>query len=182
LKCTFALFEISVGKRSMNRIIMRLSSFFLLLPALILPGLIGASSALAQENKKSSAERKIPFNGTITTPCAEKSIRLNGEFQAQFSVTRDPSGDTFIKADFDAGGITALGITSGRKYQAQGTSHIDSRGPSPIEFTYVFNFVLNKVGTTDFLMGHAKFRINVNASGEATTEIIDVNIDCNKEG
>jgi hypothetical protein len=166
----------------MNRIIMRLSSFFLLLPALILLGLMGASSALAQENKKatSSAERKIPFNGTITTPCAEKSIRLDGEFQAQFSVTRDPSGDTFIKADFDAAGITALGITSGRKYQAQGTSHIDSRGPSPIEFTYVFNFVLNMVGSTDSLMGHAKFRINVNTRGEATTEIIDVNIDCNK--
>ncbi len=95
-------------------------------------------------------------------------------------MTRDPSGDTFIKADFDAQKITAIGVSSGSKYQAHGTSHFDSRGPSPIEFNYVFNFALNKLRSTDSLMGHVKFRIKVNARGEAATSIVDVSIDCNQ--
>jgi hypothetical protein len=159
-----------------------LSRSFLVALALLLLGLVAASSALAQRKTPDtpSTGRKIPFNRTVTTPCAEKTIRLNGEFQAQFSVTRDPSGDTFIKADFDAQMITAIGLSSGSKYQAHGTSHVDSRGPSPIEFNYVFNFALNKVRTTDSLMGHVKFRIKVNAKGEVTTAIVEVNIDCNQ--
>lgn len=149
--------------------------------SLFLIGLIGAPSALAQKKTPAtpSTGRKLPFNRTITTSCGEKTIRLNGEFQAQFSVTRDPSGDTFIKADFDAKGITATGVSSGSNYQAHGTSHFDSRGPSPIEFNYVFNFALNKVKSIDSLMGHVKFRIKVNAKGDATTTIVDVNVDCN---
>jgi hypothetical protein len=165
----------------MNRKVMRVCCFVLFLASLILLGLARPTSALAQESSRStsSADRKISFGRTITTPCAEKKVRLNGEFQAQFSVTRDPSGDTFLRADFDAGRITAFGVTSGRKYEVNGTSHIDSRGPSPTEFTYVFNFALNKVRSFDSLMGHAKFRIKVDARAQATTEIIEVIIDCN---
>ena len=158
-----------------------LSRSFLTLLALLLLGLGGASSALAQKKQPAtpSTGRKIPFNRTIVTSCAEKTIRLIGEFQAQFSVTRDPSGDTFMKADFNAQRITAVGLSTGSKYQAHGTSHFDSRGPSPIEFNYVFNFALNKVKSFDSLMGHVKFRIKVNAKGDATTGIVDVNVDCN---
>lgn len=162
----------------MNRIVIVLSRFFLVMLTL-LP--LGASSVLAQKKPPAtpSTGRKIPFNRTIVTSCAEKTIRLNGEFQAQFSVTRDPSGDTFIKANFNAQRITAVGLNTGSKYQAHGTSHFDSRGPSPIEFNYVFNFALNKVNSFDSLMGHVKFRIKVNAKGDATTGIVDVNVDCN---
>jgi hypothetical protein len=143
---------------------------------------IEASASLAQKKKTAtpSSRRKITFNRTVKTLCGERSIRLNGEFQAQFGVTRDQSGDTFIKADFDAQKITAIGLSSGNKYQAHGTGHFDSRGPSPIEFNYVFNFALNKVKSTDSLMGHVKFRIKVNARGDASTAIVDVNIDCNQ--
>ena len=166
----------------MNGIAIILSKSFLLLLALLLLGFIAASSALGQKKTTAtpSAGRKIPFNRTVVTPCVEKTLRLKGEFQAQFSVTRDPSGDTFIKADFDAQRITAVGLSSGGKYQAQGTGHFDARGPSPIEFNYVFNFALNRVKSFDSLMGHVKFRIKINARGEAKTAIVDVNIDCNQ--
>jgi hypothetical protein len=161
---------------------MKLSRSFPVILALLMLELVGASSVLTQRKPPAtpSTGRKLPFNRTITTPCPEKTIRLNGEFQAQFAVTRDQSRDTFIKANFDAQKITAHGLTSGSKYQAHGTGHFDSRGPSPIEFNYVFNFALNKVKSTDSLMGHVKFRIKVNARGEATTAIVDVNIDCNQ--
>lgn len=158
----------------MSRKILRLCCFLVIL-------LATTSVALAQRNTKaqSSAGRKIPFERTITTPCAEKKFRLIGEFQAQFSVTRDPSGDTFLRGDFDAERVTALGAPSGHKYQAQGTSHIDSRGSSPTEFNYVFNFALNKVRSFDSLMGHVTFRIKVDSQAQATTEILEINIDCN---
>jgi len=158
----------------MSKKILFLSSFLVILSGT-------TSAALAQRNTKPepSAAGQIPFERTITTPCAEKKVRLNGEFQAQFSVTRDPSGLTFLRGDFDAERITALGATSGRKYEAQGTSHIDSRGPSPTIFNYVFNFALNKVRSADSLMGHVTFRIAIDTEAEATTEILEVNIDCN---
>jgi hypothetical protein len=163
----------------MNRRVVMNCCFGLFLVSLMLLGLMGPCSALAQDGPKASSGRRMRFDRIITTACAEKKVRLKGEFQAQFSVTRDPSGDTFLKADFDAEGITAFGVTSGRKYAANGTSHIDSRGPFPTVFTYVFNFALNKVRSFDSLMGHAKFRIQVNARAQVTPQIIEVIIDCN---
>lgn len=153
--------------------------WFLSVCLLILLG-FEPSSALAQRNSKStsSADAKISYR-TITTACAEKKVRLQGEFETQFTVTRDVSGDTLLRADFNAVRITAFGVTSGRKYVANGTSHIDSRGPSPTTFTYVFNFTLNKERSLDSLMGHAKFRIKVDARAQATGEIIEVILDCN---
>lgn len=163
----------------MNTTIFGSPSVFLL-SAVLLPGLIIASSAQAQGKKNGSADRKVALNRIVNTPCAEKRIRLNGQFQAQYTVTSDTSGETFINADFDAARVTALGLDSGNKYHASGTSRFDSRGPSPIEFSYVFNFLISKGGSLGSMMGHVKFRVGVNAKGEARTEIVDVNIDCNQ--
>ncbi len=125
-----------------------------------------------------SANQNALKERIIATPCSEKELRLSGEFQALFSVMREASGDTFLKGHFDAEGMTAQGLTSGRKYKAHGTSHINSRGVSPNTFNYVFNFALNKEDSFDSLMGHVIFRINVNSNGQATAEIVEVKIDC----
>lgn len=122
----------------------------------------------------------IPFNHTLRTVCAEKRIRLSGQFQTKYTVTRDPGGDTIIEGDIDADKISGLGLTSRAKYEAVGTGRLESRGPSPTSFTYVFNFSLNKSGTTDSLMGHVKFRIDVDASWRVTTKVAAANIDCTK--
>jgi hypothetical protein len=122
----------------------------------------------------------IPFNHTLRTVCGEKRIRLSGEFQTQYTVTRDAGGDTLIEGDIDADKISGYGLTSRANYKAVGTGRLESRGPSPTSFTYVFNFSLNKSGTTDSLMGHVKFRINVDAGGRVTTKVVAANIDCTK--
>ena len=163
----------------MNIIIFRVARFFLLL-GVVLPALIVASSAHAQGTKNGSDGRKVALNRIVNTPCAEKRMRFNGQFQAQYTVTTDTSGETFINADFDAGRVTALALDSGNKYHASGTSRFDSRGPSPIEFSYVFNFLISKGGSLGSMMGHVKFRVGVNSRGEARTEIVDINIDCNR--
>jgi hypothetical protein len=147
--------------------------------ALTLLLVVGIPAAQAQ-TPAVSATRRIPFNRTVPTDCAEKRIRLTGEFQAQYNVTRDASGETFIEGNIDADRINGLGLTSRGKYKAAGASRLESRGPSPITFNYVFNFALNKLGTTDSLMGHVKFRISVNARGGVTTNVLDANVDCIK--
>jgi len=153
-----------------------------LLSAMVLLGLMAASLASAQGKRTAngSAERKVTLNRIVNTPCAEKRIRFNGQFQAQYTVTSDASGETFINADFDAARVTVLGLDSGSRYRASGTSRFDSRGPSPIEFSYVFNFLISKGGSLGSMMGHVKFRVGVNDKGEARTEIVDINIDCNQ--
>ncbi|HYO99322.1 MAG TPA: hypothetical protein VER76_03825 [Pyrinomonadaceae bacterium] len=139
-----------------------------------------APSTPAQDSAAAPMVRRIPFNHTLRTVCAEKRIRLSGEFRAQYSVTRDAGGDTFIDGNLDADKINGFGLTSRARYRAVGTGRLESRGPSPTSFTYVFTFALNKAGTTDSLMGHVKFRINVDARGQVTTSVVAVNIDCTK--
>ena len=161
----------------MNKGITRLSIFSGALAAMILVPVVGAVPAQAQNPPVPEAQ-KIPFNRTLPTPCKEKRIRLNGEFQAQYKVNREVGGQIFIDGNFDADRITGSGLTSRGKYKAVGAGRLESSGPSPTSFTYVFNFSLNKSGTTDSLMGHVKFRINVNANGSVTTTVVAANIDC----
>lgn len=161
----------------MNKGITRLSIFSGALAAMILFPVVRAAPARAQ-NTPVSVAQKIPFNRTLPTPCKEKRIRLNGEFQAQYKVNREAGGQIFIDGNFDADRIIGSGLTSRRKYKAVGAGRLESSGPSPTSFTYVFNFSLNKSGTTDSLMGHVKFRINVNANGSVTTTVVAANVDC----
>jgi hypothetical protein len=132
------------------------------------------------QNPATPTVQLIPFNHTLRTVCKEKRIQLSGNFQTRYTVTRDAGGDTFIDGNIDADKISGFGLTSRAKYEAVGTGRLESRGPSPTSFTYVFNFSLNKSGTTDSLMGHVKFRINVDAGGRVTTNVVAANIDCIK--
>lgn len=161
----------------MNKRIARLSMFSVASTAMILLMVFGASQAQAQSSPV-SATRRIPFNRTLPTACAERRIRLNGEFEVQYKVTRDAGGQTLIEGNINADRITGLGLTSRGKYQAVGVGRLESSGPSPTSFTYVFNFALNKSGSTDSLMGHVKFRISVNPRGGVNTNIIEANVDC----
>ncbi|HEY9403235.1 MAG TPA: hypothetical protein VIQ24_11115 [Pyrinomonadaceae bacterium] len=95
-----------------------------------------------------------------------------------YKVTRDASGQTLIEGNINADRISGSGLTSRGKYQAVGVGRLESSGPSPTSFTYVFNFALNKSGSTDSLMGHVKFRISVNAKGGVMTNVLDANVDC----
>lgn len=162
----------------MNRRIMRLSIFSAALMLTMSLAAFRAAQAQAQAQDAPVAAQKIPFNRTLPTPCKERRIRLNGEFQAQYRVNREAGGQVFIDGNFDADGITGTGLTSRGKYKAVGAGRLESSGPSPTSFTYVFNFSLNKSGTDDSLMGHVKFRINVNANGRVTTNIVAANVDC----
>lgn len=161
----------------MYKRISRLSSFSAASTSLVLLVVFGASAAQPQSSPV-SAGRRIPFNRTLNTACKEKRIRLNGEFQVQYKVTRDAGGQTVIEGDINADRINGFGLTSRGKYQAVGVGRLESSGPSPTSFTYVFNFALNKSGTNDSLMGHVKFRINVDANGGVTTKVIEANVDC----
>lgn len=161
----------------MNKRIMRLSMFSAASTSIILLAVFGTFQAQAQSSPVSVA-RRIPFNRTLRTACKEKKIRLNGEFQVDYKVTRDAGGQTLIEGNINADRISGSGLTSRGKYQAVGVGRLESSGPSPTSFTYVFNFALNKSGSTDSLMGHVKFRISVNAKGGVMTNVIEANVDC----
>lgn len=161
----------------MNKRIKRLSIFTVASTALMLLSVCCVSRAQAQSSPVSEA-RRIPFNRTLRTPCAEKRIRLNGDFQVQYKVVREAGGQISIEGNIDADRINGYGLSSRGKYQAVGVGRLESSGPSPTSFTYVFNFALNKSGSTQTLMGHVKFRISVNAQGGVNTSVVEANIDC----
>lgn len=161
----------------MNKRITRLSMFPLASASLVLLAIFGAAPARAQSSPV-SAVRRIPFNRTLSTACKEKRIRLNGEFQVQYKVTPEAGGQTLIEGDINADKIAGYGLTSRARYQAVGVGRLESSGPSPTSFTYVFNFALNKSGTEESLMGHVKFRISVNAKGDVITNALEANVDC----
>lgn len=162
----------------MNRRITRLSIFSAALTAILLPFGVRASRTQEVQNPPVSSVRRIPFNRTLRTPCREKRIRLTGEFQVQYRVTRDAGGHTRVEGDINADKIVGSGLTSRARYKAVGTGRLESSGPSPASFTYVFNFALNKTGSNDSLTGHVRFRISVNAHGGVNTSIVDADVDC----
>jgi len=161
----------------MNERILAPSILSVALTTMMLLPVVVAAPAQTQTPPVSVA-RNIPFNRTLPTACSEKRIRLIGEFQVQYKVTREGGGQAVIEGDINADKITGSGLTSRGTYKAVGTGRLESSGPSPTSFTYVFNFALNKSGTTDSLMGHVKFRITVNANGSVTTRVVGANIDC----
>ena len=162
----------------MNEGLTRLSMFSVAATTAMVLLLVVTSAAAQEQTPPVAAAQKIPFNSTLSTPCKEKRIRLNGNFQAEYKVVREAGGQVFIEGDFHADWISGAGLTSRGKYTAVGTGRLESSGPSPTSFTYVFNFSLNKDGTDESLMGHVKFRINVNANGSVTTKIVAANVDC----
>lgn len=145
--------------------------------AMILLGVCFAVAPAQAQSSPVSAAARVPFNRTLRTVCKEKRIRLNGEFQVDYKVSRE-AGQTLIEGNINADRITGLGLTSRGKYQAVGVGRLESSGPSPTSFTYVFNFALNKSGSTDSLMGHVKFRISLNAKGGINTHVLEANVDC----
>ena len=161
----------------MNKRRSRRSIFSMLSTSMFLLAVCGVPASQAQSSPVSIG-RRIPFNRTVTTACKEKKIRLNGEFQVQYKVTRDAGGQTLIEGDINADKIIGSGLTSRGKYQAVGVGRLESSGPSPTSFTYVFNFALNKSGTVESLMGHVKFRITVDAHGGVNTKVMETNVDC----
>jgi hypothetical protein len=161
----------------MNKRNMRLSIFSIAATTIMLLVVFAGAPARAQSSPF-SPNRRIPFNRTLPTACKERRVRLNGEFQVQYKITREAGGQTLIEGNINADRITGLGLTSRRKYQAVGVGRLESSGPSPTSFTYVFNFALNKSGSTDSLMGHVKFRISVNARGDVNTNVLEANVDC----
>ena len=161
----------------MNKGIPQRSIFSGALTTILLFLVVGVAPA-QEQSPPAPAVQKIPFNRTLPTPCKERRIRLNGDFQAEYKIIRDAGGQIFIDGNFHADWITGSGLTSRGKYTAVGTGRLESSGPSPTSFTYVFNFSLNKSGTTESLMGHVKFRITVDANGNVLTKVVAANIDC----
>lgn len=161
----------------MNKGITRPTIFTVASAAVLMLFVVGVPQARGQSSPV-AIDQQVPFNRTLPTPCREKRIRLNGEFQAQYRVTREAGGQTLIDGNFHADRITGSGLTSRSKYQAVGTGRLESSGPAATSFTYVFNFALNKSGTEESLMGHVKFRINVAANGSVTTHVVAANVDC----
>jgi hypothetical protein len=140
--------------------------------------LVCAATPAQTQDSLDSAVRRIPFNRTLPTACKEKRIRLNGVFQVHYKVTREAGGQALVEGNINADRIVGYGLTSRGRYQAVGVGRLESSGPSPTSFTYVFNFALNKSGSTDSLMGHVKFRISVNARGGVNTNVLDASVDC----
>lgn len=162
----------------MDRRVMKLWMRCLVSGIMIISGFVSPPRALAQDGTV-TIDRKIPFDQVVSTPCADKEIRLTGDLQAQFRVKSGADG-SYVEADFNSEGITGVGVTSGNKYQAAGTGHFDSDGPAQLEFTYTISFVLNRPGTYDSVMVHANLRITLKPKNEVTVVVSSVNIDCNK--
>ncbi len=163
----------------MNRKFNGRCAILLLSATVILFGLANPTRAVAQQDAVTT-DRKISLNQVVSTSCVDKEIRLDGDIQAQFRVKHDGSG-SYIEADFNSEGIKGLGVTSGNRYEAAGTSHFDSGGASKLEFTYIITFVLNRAGTHESVMVHAKLGISIKAKDNPTVEVRNVDIDCNSE-
>jgi hypothetical protein len=116
----------------------------------------------------------IPLDGVRSADCTGEDVELSGTFHLVSQLQSDGSEVGHINFQ----GVSGVGLTSGTKYRASSVDSFRLAAPFPSDITSVRSLRLISPGPEDNLLVMFLFHITVNANGETTAEIEDVNIKC----
>ena len=147
----------------------------LALAALLVPALARAEAAVTK------TEVTVPFNVTRINGCTGERVALTGELHVTTITTIDATGATHIDVHLVPDHVRGLGLTSGDAYLVTGgqRSHLNTdAAAAPSTFTSTTMFNLHSTGgganNVTFVLRHT----TVNANGDTTVEIVDIDIRC----
>jgi len=158
----------------MSKLIRTLLVATILIVSNLMPG-----PALAQANTVITNEI-VPFGIPIGVPCANNDGGfITGEVHNLFVVTQTNTGMTHVKWHFNLQNVSGVGDVSGELIRASAGQnvHFTFDGPT-YEETFVHRQVWIITGSTGNLNTHITFHVTVNANGEVTSEIDQVNTHC----
>ena len=125
----------------------------------------------------------IPINTDVVLPCAaggqDEIVALSGEVHMVFSVTSDSGGGLHIDTHSNNEGVWGTGLTTGDKYHATGGNRFSSNtNGAASEVTFVNNFQLIGQGQNNNLVIHETVHMTINANGDVTANIFNVDAEC----
>lgn len=126
----------------------------------------------------------VPFSAEIFIACANNGagdlVQFEGELHELVHVTINNNA-AIVKVHDNPQGLSAVGLNSGRKYQATGVSQRQFKASSrngQYEETYVNNFRIIGQGPGNNFIVHETFHIAFNATGIQTVSVDDITVDC----
>jgi hypothetical protein len=116
----------------------------------------------------------IPLDGIRSGDCTGEDVELSGTIHLVSQLQSDGSEVGHINYQ----GVSGVGLTSGTTYRASSVDNFRLAAPFPSDITSVRSLRLISPGPEDDLLVRFLFHITVNANGEITAEVEDVNIKC----
>jgi len=116
----------------------------------------------------------IPLDAIRSGDCTGEDVELSGTIHLVSQLQSDGSE----VGHFNYQGVSGVGLTSGITYRASSVDNFRLAAPFPSDIISVRSLRLISPGPEDNLLVRFLFHITVNANGETTAEVEDVNIKC----
>src|SRR5215216_4401860 len=115
----------------------------------------------------------IPLEAIVNN-CSGEDVELSGTIHLVSQTQRDGSEVGHINYQ----NVSGVGLTSGTTYRASSVDTFRLEAPFPSDIHSVRSLRLISPGPEDDLLVMFLFHITVNANGEITAEVEDVNFEC----
>ena len=116
----------------------------------------------------------LPLYFLRSADCTDEVVEVSGSIHLVNKVQADGS----VVGHFNYQGVTGLGLTSGESYRVNAVDNIRLRAPFPSSITSVRSFLLVSRGAGSNLLVHVAYHITINAAGEVTASIEDLEMQC----
>jgi hypothetical protein len=142
----------------------------------------GSATVALAEAVTTTTNETVPVEAFVGNPCAApEPIDISGDMRLVIHTTTSDNGNFHFAAHLNYQGVSGTGRTSATQYRATdaGTSTFNGSGNSSAnEFTNEFTFQLTSAGSEDNFRVKGLIHITVNANGETTSEVIDLEAYC----
>jgi hypothetical protein len=172
------------GEMIMNKRLLMLSRFLVVMALILMPCSVYSSLCLAQASS-STLVTDVPIEGDFDVPCANggagETVSLSGVLHVVIHTTIDDSGGFHSNLRVNAPNLTGVGQVTGDVYRAMGPGHItEITGGESLHNEFAFLDIVKLVGPgpDNNLSLRNYMHVVINANGETTVDIIKSTADC----
>ena len=164
--------------RSMRPVVWK--SLFLMVTLVLITVLSVAPASAQATTTTNNFQTSIDIVAFV--PCAAdgagESVFFSGTQHGVSVTTIDDTGSFHTELHFQPQGIRGEGLTTGTSYQWTGATQASFNGQVGYENTFVSNYRLIGVGTSNNLLIHQTFHATVQPDGEVTITVDDYTVEC----
>ena len=117
---------------------------------------------------------QMPLSFLRSADCTDEVVEIRGTIHLVNQTQTDGS----VIGHFNYQNVSAVGLTSGNIYRVPSVDQSSLAYPFPSDITSLQSFHLISLGSSSNLLVHVLFHITVNAEGEVTASIADLDMQC----
>jgi len=117
---------------------------------------------------------QMPLFFLRSADCTDEVVEIRGTIH----LVNQTQTDGTVIGHFNYQNVSAVGLTSGNIYRVSSVDQSSLASPFPSDITSVQSFHLISLGSSSNLLVHVLFHITVNAEGDVTASISDLDMQC----